>query len=412
MTNKVLDVSSYQTTVDWSAVKASGVSAVYAKATEGVTLNDSTFTSHVQGAQSVGLPVGAYHFAHPESNDPTAEAKHFVSILQQTSTDLMPVLDLESPTSAGHLTGAQIVAWVRTFVSYLEAQTGRKVMLYTGPWYANMFDLSGLGDIPLWVSAYGVSAPSQFAEWTSYLMRQYTDTATVTGISGNVDMSYASSVAALQGNYTEGDLTPMSNPTVQLNSTGAAVETLQKDLNTLGANPALTVDGDFGAGTQTAVKAFQSAHGLTVDGVVGPATWAAIAAALQPKTTPDPSPTYPSEKIQINGVAITDGIAMDNVTYVPIAAFDALKVTYTVSGSTVTANGKQIVGVVYNGAVYVPWPSLGNVTANKITGGFNFTMPTPTPPPVTTTPESTGPSSDDIEQALSLLAQAQKLLEG
>ncbi|MFB5192643.1 GH25 family lysozyme [Alicyclobacillus fastidiosus] len=344
MTIKVLDVSNYQPTVDWSEVKASGVSAVYAKSTEGVTLNDSTFASHVQGAQSAGLPVGAYHFAHPESNDPTAEAKHFVSILQQTSTDLMPVLDLESPTSAGPLTGAQIVAWVRTFVNYVEAQTGRKAMLYTGPWYANMFDLSGLGDIPLWVSVYGVSAPSQFADWTSYLMWQYTDTATVSGISGNVDMSYAPSVAALQGNYTEGDLTPMSNPTVQLNSTGAAVETLQKDLNTLGANPVLTVDGDFGAGTQTAVKAFQSAHGLTVDGVVGPATWAAIEAALQSKTTPSPSPTpTPSPtpapttvqatlmKAQVNGVEV-DAYAIDGVTYVNWSSIPGVKATKTSAG--------------------------------------------------------------------------------
>lgn len=410
MTIKVLDVSNYQPTVTWASVKSSGVAAVYAKATEGTTWSDSTFTSHIQGAQSVGLSAGAYHFARPESNDPTDEAKHFVAALQQTPTDLMPALDLESPTSAGVLTGAQVVAWVRTFVNYVQAQTGHKVMLYTGAWYANMFDLSGLGDIPLWVSAYGVSAPSQFADWTSYLMWQYTDAATVSGISGNVDMSYAPSVAALQGNYMEGDLTPMSNPTVQLNSTGSAVETLQKDLNSLGANPALTVDGDFGAGTQTAVEAFQSAHGLTVDGVVGPATWSAIAAALQPKTTPTPAPTYPAEKVQINGVAIADGIAVDNVTYVPLAAFDALKVAYTASGSTVTVNGKPIAGVSNNGAVYVPWSSLGNVTANKITGGFNFTTPTPTPTPVTTPPASTGPSSDDIQQAVSLLNQALNLL--
>ncbi len=36
------------------------------------------------------------------------------------------------------------------------------------------------------------------------------------------------------------------------------------------------VDGDFGSGTLKAVKAYQKAVGLVVDGVVGPATWAKL----------------------------------------------------------------------------------------------------------------------------------------
>jgi peptidoglycan hydrolase-like protein with peptidoglycan-binding domain len=36
------------------------------------------------------------------------------------------------------------------------------------------------------------------------------------------------------------------------------------------------VDGEFGKDTQSAVKQFQSAKGLEVDGQVGPNTWAAL----------------------------------------------------------------------------------------------------------------------------------------
>jgi hypothetical protein len=64
-----------------------------------------------------------------------------------------------------------------------------------------------------------------------------------------------------------------------LGDTGSAVKTLQKALVQLGSG-ALTADGNFGSLTERAVAAFQQAHGLTGDGVVGAKTAAAINAAL------------------------------------------------------------------------------------------------------------------------------------
>ena len=53
------------------------------------------------------------------------------------------------------------------------------------------------------------------------------------------------------------------------------VTTLQTQLNQLGFG-AGTVDGNFGANTQAAVKRLQAAAKLTQDGIVGPATKAAL----------------------------------------------------------------------------------------------------------------------------------------
>ena len=53
---------------------------------------------------------------------------------------------------------------------------------------------------------------------------------------------------------------------------GDDVKKVQNRLNTLGHNSG-TADGYFGQNTKDAVKRFQKAEGLTIDGSVGPATW-------------------------------------------------------------------------------------------------------------------------------------------
>jgi peptidoglycan hydrolase-like protein with peptidoglycan-binding domain len=64
----------------------------------------------------------------------------------------------------------------------------------------------------------------------------------------------------------------MAEPVLRLGSSGDAVRQLQSALQGLGEHPG-AIDGQFGSRTEAAVKAFQRAHGIAVDGVVGDITW-------------------------------------------------------------------------------------------------------------------------------------------
>jgi peptidoglycan hydrolase-like protein with peptidoglycan-binding domain len=75
--------------------------------------------------------------------------------------------------------------------------------------------------------------------------------------------------AAISG-YT----TSTATPVLRQHDQGDLVVWAQEHLITAGYS--IPVDGGFGAQTLAAVQAFQTAKGLTVDGIIGPATWAAL----------------------------------------------------------------------------------------------------------------------------------------
>jgi peptidoglycan L-alanyl-D-glutamate endopeptidase CwlK len=74
----------------------------------------------------------------------------------------------------------------------------------------------------------------------------------------------------------------MSAEVLRVSDTGRAVKALQAALKERGFDPGL-VDGEFGAGTQAAVLAFQRSEGLLADGIAGPRTQAALGLADSPE---------------------------------------------------------------------------------------------------------------------------------
>jgi peptidoglycan hydrolase-like protein with peptidoglycan-binding domain len=75
-------------------------------------------------------------------------------------------------------------------------------------------------------------------------------------------------------NFTATPVTAM--PTLKKRAAGDLVVWAQEHL--VSAGEPIKVDGGFGKQTLAAVESFQLAHGLTVDGVIGTATWTALLA--------------------------------------------------------------------------------------------------------------------------------------
>lgn len=95
-------------------------------------------------------------------------------------------------------------------------------------------------------------------------------------------------------------LSEISNEFLGFGARGDSVEALQAALETLGYGVG-AADGSFGEGTRQAVMAFQTAHGLSADGVAGPATITAMieAGSAAQGGAEGPLPITESDKLEI-----------------------------------------------------------------------------------------------------------------
>lgn len=187
---KVIDVSHYQNdrgSIDWKAVKADGVSGAFIKASEGGSSKDPAFGSNASGAAAVGLPVGFYHYAHPELNSAVKEAANFANAVKGIKADFPHALDVEG--QASKIGAEALTAWCVTWLQEVERLTGHPAMIYSGGSFAKTYLGKALGKWSLWIAHYGVTTPMSNNTWSEWAAHQYSDSGHVAGIVGNVDLN-------------------------------------------------------------------------------------------------------------------------------------------------------------------------------------------------------------------------------
>ena len=187
-----LDVSSHQhhAAVSWPAVRASGHSFVFLKATEGISYTNPYFASDWRRARDVGLIRGAYHYARPSVGTATRQAGRLVAVAGPAGAEgeLAPVLDLEQ---TGGLDPVQLTAWTQEFLDEVLRLTGRRAILYTYPnfWRNAMAGTTAFTGHPLWIASYTTAPVPRMPAWPTWTFWQYTARGSVRGIGGRVDLN-------------------------------------------------------------------------------------------------------------------------------------------------------------------------------------------------------------------------------
>ncbi|KAI0298738.1 glycoside hydrolase family 25 protein, partial [Multifurca ochricompacta] len=187
-----VDVSHWQGTIDWNAMAANGISFSYIKATEGTiySLADShysnyrCFSANYDGAASVGIIRGAYHYAHPDISDGATQANFFLGNGGGWSGDgitLPGAIDLEKhfpPDGCYSLSQSDMVSWISDFSNTYFSTTSRYPVIYTTTsWWiqctGNSADLSS--NNPLWIAEWASTLGSLPAGWRFTTFWQYAD---------------------------------------------------------------------------------------------------------------------------------------------------------------------------------------------------------------------------------------------
>lgn len=182
-----IDISKWQSqgkpAINWPMLKdVARVQFAFIKASEGASDRDPFLTTHRNGAKSVGMPVGYYHYTRTGLG--VAQADHFLDTVGDDTGELPLVLDVEE--------GAPTLLELRKCVARIKERLPDKpIMIYTraGLW-AEIGGANGpsFSDCLLWVAHPNATTPILPVGWDAFEFWQINWQTRLPGISGDVDI--------------------------------------------------------------------------------------------------------------------------------------------------------------------------------------------------------------------------------
>ena len=192
-TARGIDVSKFQGSIDWNAVKSDGITFAiircgYRGYGSGALVEDSTYRRNIQGAINAGLRVGVYFYSQAINEaEAVEEASMVLSLVSGYSLPLGVYYDTESVGGgrANALSAAERTACAVAFCETIRS-AGYSAGVYSyASWFYNALNFANISKYNIWIAQYRDTLSFSY----KHNIWQYTGSGSVKGISKPVDMN-------------------------------------------------------------------------------------------------------------------------------------------------------------------------------------------------------------------------------
>jgi lysozyme len=146
-------VSEANGTPTWSTLGATGVDFAYLTATDGATHRDTSFESNLEGVTQAGIRYGALHH-FDICRLASDQATLFITTVPRSENALPPVVQVDfSDTCKGRPNRGLILSELGTFISEIEAHSGKPAILLLGKDFEEEYQVSKSIDRTVWAES-------------------------------------------------------------------------------------------------------------------------------------------------------------------------------------------------------------------------------------------------------------------